>query len=116
MKEVIDDALYSLQLLVADDASIEDFVCLGGLQVNPPGDPGRQGESRVNVVLKHNTTGCNARTSIESSKICNSSEFYAEWSASTRLNAPPLTLERLDAAPLGGAHVVPYVHPDLNYL
>jgi len=31
--QVIDDALFSLQLLVADDASIEDFVCLGGLQV-----------------------------------------------------------------------------------
>ena len=34
LQEVIDDALYSLQLLVTDDASIEDFVCMGGLQVN----------------------------------------------------------------------------------
>jgi len=33
-QEVIDDALFSLHLLVTDDASIEDFVCLGGLQVN----------------------------------------------------------------------------------
>ena len=32
-EEVIDDALFSLQMLVTDDASIEDFVCLGGLQV-----------------------------------------------------------------------------------
>ena len=31
-QEVIDDALFSLHLLVTDDASIEDFVCLGGLQ------------------------------------------------------------------------------------
>ena len=30
---VVDDALFSLQLLLADEASIEDFVCLGGLQV-----------------------------------------------------------------------------------
>ena len=98
---MIDDALYSLQLLVADDASIEDFVCLGGLQVNLPADPGRQGESCVNVVWNKNMKGCNARTRrrARASRAGSQPRAHANKFSGVRR---PVALRAVNASPLKG--------------